>query len=257
MKVNEIVKVMELSRKKDALELKKSLGAECKEPVPGIPKTIEIVYPKQGKIDDIDKQLKEIPADKIKESISSKSGEAYKLLSERASITATNHDNRFEIAKLSIILSQMAEGERDAVRDAVRAGEIVSSLKAGSVDESSRKNLARFMTRCGIACSASEDEIAQQEPEEKEVSMTIENKKVWVNKETSEQLESNLKRMEILGSHLQVSNAKRQIMDFSDEEEKKYASIQAEYLELLKKQDELLKEFNAELNAFCHIRTES
>ena len=41
--------------------------------------------------------------------------------------------------------------------------------------------------------------------------------------------------------------AKRHIMEFSEEEEKKYASLQAEYLGLLKQQDKLLSGYVEEL----------
>jgi uncharacterized membrane protein YgaE (UPF0421/DUF939 family) len=107
--------------------------------------------------------------------------------------------------------------------------------------------LARFLRRCGIVCRAEGKDIRPaEEPDELEIRMEISNRLVWVSEAAKWQLEENLKRINDLNSHIQLKNAERQIKRFSDAEEEQFADLQRRYLELLKQQDELLREFNEE-----------
>jgi len=69
---------------------------------------------------------------------------------------------------------------------------------------------------------------------------------VWVSREIKEKLDSNMKRIEEINPEIQLRNAQRHIKVFNEEEEKLFASLQEEYLKLLKEQDELLSDFNEE-----------
>jgi hypothetical protein len=261
MEINEVAKLIELQKRKGTLELKKALGSECEEELKSVSETfsgvmakassagIDIVLPKQGRVEDIESLLKDMPSNEVKDALKNKSGEAYKLLSERAEISQGNSQNRYEIAKLMVTISKMDEVERANLASAIKNGNVDQPLKVGSLKDDERTKLARLLFRCGIPCALEDAELKAGEPEEKEVQFTIENKQIWVDEDTKKQLEDNLKKMEILGSELQVRNAKRHVISFSEEEEQKYASLQAEYLELLKEQDELLKDYNAELKS--------
>ncbi len=265
MQANEIAKLIELDKRKAGLELKRSMGVECEAELKSMSSRaeeansrarragIEIAYPKQERLDEIDAMLKALPPEQIKDAITKRDGEEYELLSQKATISRANFENRFEIAKLALVLAKMDDVEKEMVKQAIRAGSFEAPLKIGSLEEKDRKRLSRFMCRCGIGCSVDEAELTPGEPLEKEIAMHIENEKVWVDRQTSKQLEGNLRRIEELGSALQVSNAKRQIMEFDEEEEKRYTSLQHEYLDLLKKQDELLKDYKEELKILAHV----
>ncbi len=264
MQAKDIAKLIELEKRKAGLELKKSIGVECEAELKSMgfrvdeaaskarQAGVDIVYPRQDRLDELDAMLKPFTTEQIKEALTKREGEGYELLTQKAKISKANLENRFEIAKLVLVLAKMDRVEKEKVVEAVRAGSFEIPLKVGSLDEKNRKRLSRFLCRCGIGCSVNEAELSPDEPADKEVSMRIDNEKVWVDRQTSKQLKGNLKRMEELGSALQVSNAKRQIMEFDEEEEKRYMSLQHEYLDLLKKQDELLKDYKGELKVIAH-----
>ncbi|GEM_PF-3584839 len=259
MEIKEIAKLIDLNKRKAGLEFKKAIGMECDDELERVRKEaellastaksekIEIIFPNQGRLEDLEKMLEGTSPEQKKEAISSKSGETYDILSKRAEIAGANYENRFEVAKIAHILSKMDEIEKAKIRDAIRAGVVEEQLKVGSLDDSKRQKLARSLSRCGIKCTVTEAELGPSDQEESEISITIENRKVWVSKDMMEHLESNIKRIETIGSELQVRNAKRQVIEFNEEEESKYSELQQEYLELLKKQDELLHEYHSEL----------
>lgn len=259
MEIKEVAGLIELRKRKGTLELKRSLGAECDKELKsvsealskGIAKAssegIDLVLPNQARIEDLESSLKDIPAQDIKEGLKNKSGDAYSFLSERASLFQSSSNNRFEIAKLMILISRMDEVERANLANAIRDGKIGEPLKVGSLKEEERLKLARFLFRCGIPCFLEDAEIKEGEPEQKDMPLRIENRTIWVDEETRKLLEENMRKMEVLGSQLQVRNAKRHVMEFSQEEEDKYAAMQAEYLGLLKQKDKLLESYDAEI----------
>jgi len=259
MEINEIAKLIDLNKRKAGLEFKKAIGIECDNELDRVRKEadaasnsaktagIEIVFPNQNRLEDLEKMLEGTGPEQKKEAISSKSGETFELLSKRADIAGANYENRYEVAKIAHIISKMDEIEKTKIRDAIRSGSVEEQLKIGSLDEKKRQMLAKSLNRCGIKCTVIEAELAPTDAEEDEISIKIENKKVWVNKDTMEHLENNIKRIEVVGSELQVRNAKRQVIEFNEEDEAKYSELQQEYLELLKKQDELLHDYHNEL----------
>jgi hypothetical protein len=259
MEINEIAKLIDLNKRKAGLEFKKAIGIKCDDElarvrkeahvVANIAKTagIEIIFPNQNRLEDLEKMLEGTSPEQKKEAISSKRGETFDLLSKRAEIAGANYENRYEVAKIAHIISKMDEIEKAKIKEAIVSGTVEEQLKIGSLDEKKRQKLARSLNRCGIKCTVAEAELVPTDPGESEISIKIENRKVWVNKDTMEHLENNLKRMEVVGSELQVKNAKRQILEFSEEEETKYSELQQEYLELLKKQDELLHDYHNEI----------
>jgi hypothetical protein len=247
MDLKKIVRIIESEKRKAESDFRKSIGLES-EAVSVESSDVEIVYPKQDRIEDIGKMLKEHSPEEIKEALRGRKGEVYEILSERGKIIRMNFENRFEIAKLTAMLVKLNEKEKAEIKKAIRIGKFDEPMDISSLDEEKRERLAKFMQRCGITCSVNESQLSPKEAEEKEVPMRVENRNVWLSAEASDQLDSNLKRIHELGSQLQVKNAKRHIMVFNEEEEKVYNELQHEYLTLLKQQDELLKEYNAEMS---------
>ena len=246
MELNKIVKAIEQEKRRADSEFRKSIGLEA-DSVEAMRLDMEIVYPRQERLDEISNLLKDHPPDKIMEELKNKKGQIYDLLLERAKIARLNYENRYEIAKLSAMLLRLKDEERADVVSAIRHGSFEEPIKL-SIDKKEIEELSRYMMRCGITCSADEGALIPEEGEESEVSATIENRKVWICSEDSEKLKQNLKRINELGSQLQVRNAKRHIMTFNEQEEKKYNELQEEFLALLKEQDELLKDYYSEMS---------
>lgn len=209
--------------------------------------SIELAIPNQGKLDELGKQLESFPPDAIREGLKVRDGKAYNVLRERGLIVKRNHENRLEIAKLSIAVAKASREERDALLAVIRSGSLGAGIALGSLDQKSVEAMARFMRRCGLPCVASGQSLSPSpEAGEKEIRLDFSNRTVWVKEEAKPLLEDNLKRMHTINATIQLRNAERQIKSFSDDEESRFAVLQKEYLDLLKQQDEILRDFNEE-----------
>lgn len=254
-----MAKLIELNKRKAELEFKKEVyGEECEremKEISGLPDIIKkaeaagvaLIYPRQNKLEEMSGRLKEFSPQQIKESLAGKSGDAYGLLHERGIIVKQNYRNRLEIAKLCVIVSMLNTEEKQAVSGAVRAGAVAEKIAVSTLKEDALERLATFMRRCGVNCNAGEGGLLPSgSAEKKEVCMEMSNKKVWINEGMKDELDENLGKLRDVNSRIQLINAERYIKKFSDEEEKNFEELQNEYLNLLKKQDELLKDFNEE-----------
>lgn len=253
---------MELNKKKAEFEFKKAVfGSESEKELAAVVagaaelagKTraagIEIVYPNQAKLDELAKVLEGFSPAEIKESIKARSGRPYEVLQERGTMVKSNQENRFEIAKVWLLAVRMKPEERKLLLGIMASGDITSAMQMESIDEAAVKKLARFMQRCGIECTASGKSLTPaNEAPEKEVRMEISNRNVWVSETVVPQLKDNLMKIQSLNSRIQLKNAERQIKSFNEEEEQDFASLQRQYLDLLKEQDELLRESKDEEN---------
>lgn len=204
---------------------------------------VEIVCPNQNKLDDMTGKLSEFSAEEIKDGITNKTGEAFDILCERGEIIKKNYKNRLEIAKLSVIIS-MLKDEKTAVSDAVKLGAVENNISI-TLEEKVAKNLVRFMRRCGIGCDIQEGMLVPNDSKNEEC-IELATKSVWVDLNTKEKLRENLEKMKEVNTKIQLMNAVRYVKKFSEEEEKDFEEFQGAYLNLLKEQDELLKEFNDE-----------
>jgi len=254
-----MAKLIELNKRKAELEFKKEVyGEECEaemkeiSALPGIIKKaekagVELIYPRQDKLEEMGERLKEFSPQQIKDGLAAKSGDAYGLLHERGIIVKENYRNRLEIAKLCVIVSMLNADEKNAVSRAVRTGAVAEAIAISTLKADAVERLATFMRRCGINCTAGEEGLKPSDSaEKKEVCMDMSNKKVWITEDMKDELDENLGKLKDVNSKIQLINAERYIKKFSDEEEKNFEELQNEYLNLLKKQDELLKDFNEE-----------
>jgi hypothetical protein len=257
VRVRDIERLIELNKRKAELEFQKSVfgvegGDEMREVNSDIldllkkTKGIAITYPKQGKLDELGAKLRDFSAEQMKEALSSRSGDAYDLLQERGTIIKENYRNRLEVAKLSLTISMLSGDERKAVSDAIRSGRLGGSIKISSLNGSSLSNMARFLRRCGMPCDAKDGELVPAEGVDAEVRLEMQDRHVWVSQDAKEKLDENLGMMKGLTQKIQLINAQRYVKDFNEDEEKEFEELQNEYLRLLKEQDELLREFNAE-----------
>ncbi len=208
---------------------------------------VVLAVPNQEKLDSLGAKLASVPPSALREALKVKDGSPYEVLRERGLIVKRNHENRLEIAKLSIMIAKAAAPEKAALLTAVRSGAVNETIGIQSLDEKDVGKIARFLRRCGLRCKASGKEIAPSEDaKEEEVRLDISNRSVWVSEGSRGLVEENLRRMHAVNAAIQLRNAERQIKSFSEDEESGFATLQKEYLELLKQQDELLKEFNEE-----------
>jgi hypothetical protein len=255
MSVNarELGRLIELNKERAELEFHKSiLGVECEAELKSLNSSIaeiegkarkadvDLVIPQAKKVDDLSRRLEDFSSDQITEALKSRSGEAYEILRERGAIAKKNHENRLEIGKLSLLLARAPNEVKEKIKEAVLTGAANGSLPLDSLDEGARRKLIRFMRRCGIETDV------PPEPEEKEVRIELRSRSVWVNESEKEKLEGNMRRMEEITPSIHLKNAQRHVKVFSEDEEQEFASLQREYLDLLKEQDELLREFNEE-----------
>ncbi|MEW6723172.1 MAG: hypothetical protein AB1324_07950 [Candidatus Micrarchaeota archaeon] len=259
MTAKELARLIELERKRNELEFRQRVlgeeaGAEHRAVSAGAKSLrdkasaagVHLVFPAQARLEELESALESVPPDSIRESLKIRDGKVYALLRERSVILKKNYENRAEIAKISIILSMMAPAESAGLAEAVKAGSMSVPAGVGSLDESGRRRLARVMTRCGFPCSARGESLVPSEDAEKEARIEFSNRVVWVSEVSKGVLEENLRRMQALNSRIQLKNAERQIKVFSEEEETHFATLQREYLDLLKQQDELLKDYREE-----------
>jgi len=209
---------------------------------------IELVAPNQRRLDELAKAVSEFPPDALREGMKVRDGRAYQTLKDRGMIVKQNFENRFEIAKLSILAAKMEAGERKALLGVVTSGALAQTIKAASLSEDERKRLARILRRCGILCAASEDSIAPAMDAfpEREFRLEMSNRPVWVSEGSKPVLEENLRRIQALNAKIQLKNAERQVKIFSQTEEDDFATLQREYLDLLKQQDDILKDYAEE-----------
>jgi len=212
---------------------------------------VELAVPNDKQLGEYGKELEGFAPEQLKEAMKTRSGEAYEALSKRGEIVKRNQDNRLEIAKLSIALSRLLPKERDPLMNAIRLGTLENKVELKSPDDQHRKAITRFMRRCGIACRLSGNLIIPAEEEEdleREVKLTVSNRTVWVSEGVKAQLEENMQKISNINPRIQLKNAERQVKLFSDAEERDFASLQRQYLELIKERDELLRPFMEEEN---------
>lgn len=204
---------------------------------------VALAIPNESRIAQLNDGLSGHSPHEILEAMKQKQGEIYGKLCARGEFSKRNYANRENIAKLSIFISTFQKEVRNAVVSCVRAGSVEGSIMLINVDERGKKKLAAFLARLGILARVEENMLVPSEHAGYEVELEMANRKVWVQANVSEQLIGNISNMKQVSSRIQLKNAVRQIKEFSEEEEKEFASMQNQYLSLLKEQDELLREF--------------
>ncbi|MBD3209989.1 hypothetical protein GF318_01255 [Candidatus Micrarchaeota archaeon] len=258
--VKDIARLIELEKRKAELEFKKKVFGEenpeqeqelqgyLQELKKNAEETgVKVLVPNKDELDRLSERLGSFSPEELRSAVSTRSGEAYEVLAERGEIIKENFKNRLEIAKLSVVTSMLSDEEKGGIEKVVRSGSLKQPIKVSTLEKEAREKLARFMRRCGIECSAKEDEILPGNGGFlKEIRLEMPDRTVWVSEEAKEQLDEILSKIKDINSKIQLKNAERYVKNFTEEEEKAFEMLQSEYLELLKKKDELLQSFNEE-----------
>jgi len=141
---------------------------------------------------------------------------------------------------------------RCGLTGAIEKGELNEAIEVKGCDSGLTEKIMLMLNRVGISASHSESEdgklITGSPSDMKEIPFVISNRKVWVAAEAADKLNQNLDKLGQIHPRLQWKNAQRQIKELSDDEEDEFKNLQRKYLDLLKEQDEILKEFNEEEN---------
>ncbi|HSB47200.1 MAG TPA: hypothetical protein VLD37_04235 [Candidatus Bilamarchaeum sp.] len=253
----DLSRLMELAKKKAELEFGRAvLGQDTDFELKQVARAhselavktagVEIVLPQGNALAELQKTVSGFSADDLREALKIRDGKVYHFLTERGRIVKRNFENRMEIAKIALIRSKLGAEEKEMVADALRRGSIGGSIRLRSLDEKACRALARLMTRCGISARAEGNEIRSSDAEIGEVRMEVSNRSIWIDKSMKFRLEENVKKIHQVNSAIQLKNAERQIKVFNSDEETQFSSLQRQYLDLLKEQDEMLREYNEE-----------
>lgn len=223
-----------------------------------------VVMPKENKINEFNEQLKNFKDNEIFEGLKNKKGRAYEILAAKGTIIKENFDNRVDVAKVNIFVNGLTNKNKEIVgkiHEIIKNGSATSNILLENVDEQECIVLTRLLKRIGIEVKLSGNMLSDgyelnnghttiQENSGRElieeVSILIENKKIWVANKHAETVLAHQQKLKHISTRIQLRNAERQIKVFNDDEEKEFDELQQNYLNALKELDEILKNFNEE-----------
>ncbi|MCX6773823.1 MAG: hypothetical protein NTY68_02380 [Candidatus Micrarchaeota archaeon] len=174
-------------------------------------------------------------------SLMSKAGPCWERIKEKNALFAFYLGNAKEITELNNILNKLPEAEREKVRIAIEAGDLVEEIELSS----HQKEMEKALNRIGIACVTNANKILKGQIENREMKIYIKDKSVWIPMNEKDIVSSVIKEWEAVGVQIQIKNAKRQIMQFDPNEEKEFEGMQLRYLEMIKKVDEILVKYGS------------
>ncbi|MDO8553483.1 MAG: hypothetical protein Q7S22_01645 [Candidatus Micrarchaeota archaeon] len=205
-----------------------------------------IALPNENAINELSAQINAFSPTDIISAVKTKSGPLYELMGKRAVFVKKNYESRENIGKLLILIAKISKTNPDLsvkILAAIRSGQELTSLDQDSLNPTDKGYLGKLFHRIGILLPDYKD---------LEVSIPLNHRIVWIDKQSSTELILNFDKIKSLSTKIQLRNAERQVQIFDDVKEKEFTDLQHEYLKLLKEQDSLLKLFNEEETAFTH-----
>ncbi len=100
------------------------------------------------------------------------------------------------------------------------------------------EKLLRALEGLGLALKLEDGKIKRDESREDKLIVIYEGKKYWMEKNKAKEFEELLNKLDRISLEIQMKNAKRQIK--ADTNDNEFEKLQKEYLELIKKRDEML-----------------
>jgi len=233
--------------KPEEAEAMKSRLAELQNKIERISQTIKktgaiIAMPNEKEIARLNDSLSSCTAQDMLDAMKKKSGDTYSIMVARGALMKKNFENRENIAKLALLTAGLQKDVKEAIAEAVRAGSFDSPIPLLDSDEKAGNKIAALLGRLGIMAECTGGALVKA-TNGLELAIKLNNRTVWVTPELHDKLNANLAKIREISPKIQLKNAVRQIKQFDDEEEKEFAAIQGEYLQLLKEQDDLLKDF--------------
>ncbi|MBN2478427.1 hypothetical protein JXB01_04010 [Candidatus Micrarchaeota archaeon] len=202
-----------------------------------------IVLPNETKLYILNEKLQEKEDGEIFTAMRIKDGEIYSLLKERGHIIKHIFEKRSEIAKLNVLLLGMDDEKKEELKGIIMNGSCLEKEHLEGQEEGKKKRIVQLFGRISLPV---EKELMQEEEIEIPVGSTF----VWVPKEKFENYGDEVKNFTVLSQKIQFFNAKRQIKQFDENEEKQFSKLQQDYLNALKAKDEILRENDTESKEF-------
>ncbi|MEM4554587.1 MAG: hypothetical protein QXT25_01935 [Candidatus Anstonellaceae archaeon] len=197
-------------------------------------------------IEEYTRQINNYSRAELEQAVQTKSGYLYELMKKRAAFVKNNFEKREDIAKLTILLNTIPRREADALRN------IIENNEGGEVDVSflpkeKQQELVNLAARLGRNCvivsgnftlDKKKFEFADLRPVD-EVQRSIGGRVVWIDASKAAEFDENEKRIAQLLAKIQAKTAEKQARKLTEEETVYFEKIQQDYLEALKKRNEL------------------
>lgn len=216
------------------------------------------VMPNAGEITALSSEIGTHSAVELDDAIMKKSGPAYDKMRERATLTKVNFDNRDEIARLTMVLNSMPRADGEMVKKAVEEADDDVQVDVSSVPEKRQHDLVGLLNRLGYPThmlsgklffnGKKKDEVAPEEPKdafkaesegERQVPSGL---KIWLPCSKLADFDANEKRLEEVCRKMQAKTAEKQVVKFSDEQQKAFEALQKEYMDVLEARRKFIAE---------------
>ncbi|MFP3950303.1 MAG: hypothetical protein ACLFUZ_04410 [Candidatus Micrarchaeia archaeon] len=199
-------------------------------------KNLKLVVPNQKLIEEYSELISRLPKEEVQEAIGNKSGDIYSYLSERGKLMKRNIENKNEIGKLNILISNSREETGKSLRNAIYNGEPDGEELTGE----NIGRIVKLLNRVGIRCKHSEGKLVKSSEDHNERRVVVNNEYFWVPEEKLDSFTENEKLLASVSVKLQVKNAELQAITFNDEQQREFQELQAKYMELLKNRKEVI-----------------
>lgn len=205
---------------------------------------IEITTPSQSELDALSKLIGELPVSEVKAAFHERKGPAFDIILKRGAHIKRNFQNRFEIAKLSMAAANLGTSEKASLSETIYFSRMGEKIRLSSADETTRRRIVKHLNRCGIFCLSEGDSIVPASVAySEEVSYELPSGKVWVKSDLKSEIDRILEETRLIIPKVQLKTAEMQVIVFNDQQRAEHEAIQTQYLHLLRKKDELLRDF--------------
>ncbi len=251
--IKNIVKLMELSKKKAELEF---LNRYFSKPfsqsdydsiisqiqsISDLLKSQKIVFvlPRQSLINSLSAQIDQIPSSELSKQILSKSGSGFDLFCKKGEIVKSNFANRYEIAKLSLLISKLDSSISAKITEHVFSSSSNESFDF-SCDDSVLFSLLIILKKLGLTPNLSNAQTIEKLSGVSFVCDYIGYRNYFFSPEQSLRFKEIEIEIQKLMPSIQLKNAEAQIKKFNEEEQKAFEEIQGQYLRLIHEKEAIL-----------------
>ncbi len=207
--------------------------------------TVDLVtiVPSREKIDGLNGEINSYAQEERDKAVTERAGGAYEKMKERACLTRKNYDNREEIARLTLLANSLSREEAGGIKKMVEC-EGSASVGLAGVDGDKKLEILVLLNRLGVPAAIEGDSIVRASSESAwEVERVYENdKKIWIEKEKSEEFDKNEKSLVEINRKLQRLNAIKQARSLEGEEHDEFIAAQNSYLEATDRRKGFLKD---------------
>ncbi len=199
---------------------------------------ITLIVPNQERIEEYGELISRLPKDEVSSAIKNKSGDAYIYLAERGKLIKRNIENKNEIGKINILLTNAEPKIKACVTETLFKGEIKESDADFGTEQG--KKLISLLNRVGIHCKLMDGKLVENPEDWNEGRVVVNNEYFWIPKDKIEVFSENEKLLATVSIKLQVKNAEMQAITFNEAQQKEFQELQTQYMDLLKSRKDLI-----------------